>query len=166
MPGALGLRPDRPELVSLEMSGNSVSVILNQGAINIWFGKSADRALVARILIIISRIDSTTEHEKEVVCKFEKISEYESNGYILTSYARRNDSYRAIFVVPFSNERALDMFIESILEDLDHGEVRFTLYWKGGRARMNMVSEELSKLGCFTVSNPTYKEVLTGDQMV
>ncbi|MDM7911981.1 MAG: hypothetical protein QUS09_02695, partial [Methanotrichaceae archaeon] len=57
MPPASGLKP---EPVSVEMSGPTVSIVLTQGAINLWFGRSADRALITRILIIISKVDSTT----------------------------------------------------------------------------------------------------------
>lgn len=148
----------------MEMSGPTASIILTQGAINLWFGRSAERALIAKILIIISKVDSTTEHEQEVVCNFEKISEFEHNGYILTTYARRDDKYRAIFVVPFSNPRALELFIESLLEEIEHEDVRITLYWSGGRARMNIIKEELSRLNCFTLLNVIYKEDQLGGQ--
>jgi len=88
MPGVPGIRL---EPVSIEVSGSAVSIVLTQGAINIWFGKKFDKSLIAKILLIISKVDSTTEHEKEVLCRFEEISEFESNGYILTSYARKKD---------------------------------------------------------------------------
>lgn len=161
MPCAQGLKP---EPVSVEMSGSSISVVLTQGAINIWFGRNMERALIAKILLLISKIDSSTEHEREVVCDFQEISEFESNGYILTSYARRNDKYRAIFVIPFSNPRALDKFIESISEEIEREDVRITLYWSGGRAMMNIIREELSRLGCFGILNITYKEEQPGDE--
>ncbi|MGA9099393.1 MAG: hypothetical protein WB392_10740 [Methanotrichaceae archaeon] len=162
MPCAQGLRP---EPVSVEMSGPSVSVALAQGSINIWFGKNLDKSMIAKILLTISKIDSSTEHEREVICDFQKISEFESNGYILTSYARRDDKYRAIFVVPFSNARALDMFIESISEEIEQNETKITLYWNGGRARMGTAREELSRLGCFSMLNITYKEEQIGDRL-
>jgi len=86
MPCAPG---NRPEPISIEISGSAVSIILTQGAINIWFGRKFDKSLIAKILILISKVDSTTEHEKEVICSFEEISEFENNGYILSSYARK-----------------------------------------------------------------------------
>ena len=55
----------RPEPVSIEISGSSASILLTQGSINIWFGRKFDRLLLSRILLIISKVDSTTEHEKE-----------------------------------------------------------------------------------------------------
>jgi hypothetical protein len=146
------------ELIALEMSGSTLSISVTQGALNIWFGRNVDRELVAKLLITISRVDSTTEHQREVRCNFWEISEFENNGYILTSYARKDDLYRAVFVVPFSNPRALERFIESISDELQHGEVKLTLYWKGGRIRMNIIKEELAKLKCFTFVNTTYKD--------
>lgn len=96
------------------------------------------------------------------MCRFEEISEFESNGYILTSYARKKDRYRAIFVVPFSNSRALEMFMESISLETEKEDVKITLYWRGGRVRMNIMKEELSTLGCFSILNVVYRD----DQMV
>jgi hypothetical protein len=148
----------KPEPASIEMSGPSVSLLFTQGTISIWFGKKTEKSIIAKILIIISKVDSSTEHEREVICNFEEISEFESNGYVLTTYARRDDKYRAIFVVPFSNPRALDRFIESVCEETDHGDVKITLYWSGGRVMMNIAKEELNKLNCFSVLNITYKE--------
>jgi hypothetical protein len=163
MPCAPGTRQ---EPVSVEMSGSAVSILLTQGAINIWFGKKFDKSLIARILMIISRIDSTTEHEREVLCRFEEISEFENNGYILTSYARKSEMYRAVFVVPFSNARALDRFIESISLETEDEDKKITLYWRGGRVRMNMIKEEMSRLNCFGMFNVVYKDDRAGDEKV
>jgi hypothetical protein len=160
MPRAPGTRQ---EPVSIEMSGSAVSILLTQGAINIWFGKKFDKSLIARILIIISRVDSTTEHERQVLCRFEEIAEFENNGYILTSYARKSDMYRAIFVVPFSNARALEKFIESISTETENEDKKITLYWRGGRVRMNMIKEEMSQINCFSMFNVVYKDDRAGE---
>ncbi len=154
----------RPEPVSIEVSGSAVSIVLTQGAINIWFGKKFDKSVIAKILIIISRVDSTTEHEKEVLCQFEEISEFENNGYILSSYARKKEKYRAIFVVPFSNFRALENFVESIAMETEKEDVKITLYWRGGKAEMKIVEEELTRLGCFRTRNVVYKESQKGEK--
>jgi hypothetical protein len=154
MPCAPGIRP---EPTSIEMSGFSTSLVLTQGAINLWFGRKADKALIAKILVVISKVDARAEHEKEVLCRFEEISEFENNGYILTSYARRGDRYRAIFVVPFSDSRALDKFIDSVADETERGEVKMTLHWSGGTPRMNILKDEMDKLKCFSFINATYK---------
>ena len=161
MPSSQG---PRPEPVSIEISGSSVSILLTQGSINIWFGTKFDKLLLSRILLMISKVDSTTEHEKEVLCRFEEISEFESNGYILTSYARKKDRYRAIFVVPFSNKRALERFMESVSTETEKEDVKITLYWRGGRVRMNIMKEELSTLGCFSILNVIYRDDQIGEQ--
>jgi hypothetical protein len=146
------------DYVSIEMSGASLSVLLNQGTINLWFGRNADRSLVQKILLLISKVDSTAEHERETICSFESISDFENCGYILISYARKKDKYKAVFLIPFSNPRAIDKFIESVHQDLNQGEVRVALSWRGGRARMNILRTELGRLNCFTFSNIIYKE--------
>lgn len=148
----------RQDYLSVEMSGGAVSVILNQGTINLWFGRNVEKSLVSKILLIISRVASPAEHEMEVVCSFEEISGFENCGYILTSYARRGDKYRAVFLVPFSDPRALERLIGSICNDLGIREARITITWRGGRTRMNMLHQELSKLNCFSFSNITYKD--------
>jgi hypothetical protein len=153
---------NRQEPVSIEVSGPAVSIVLTQGAINIWFGKKFDKSAIARILLIISKVDGTAEHQKEVLCPFEKISEFENNGYILTSYSRKNEKYRAIFVVPFSNSRALEMFMQSISQETEKEDVKITLYWRGGRIRMNLIKEELSRLNCFGTLNVINKDELAG----
>lgn len=148
----------RPEPASIEVSGPAVSILLSQGAINIWFGRRFDKSLISRIFLIISQIDGSAEHEKKVLCRFEEISEFENNGYILTSYARKNQLYRAIFVVPFSNSRALEMFMESISQETEKEDVKITLYWRGGRVRMNLLKEELSRLDCFSTFDMVYRD--------
>jgi hypothetical protein len=148
----------RQDYLSVEMSGATASVLLNQGTINLWFGRNAEKSLVSKILLIISKVASAAEHEREVICSFEDISGFESGGYILTSYAKRGDKYRAIFLVPFSDLRALERLIGSICTDLERGEARMTISWRGGRTRMTTLHQELSRLNCFSFSNITYKD--------
>lgn len=159
MPSSSG---NRLEPVSIEASGSAVSIVITQGAINIWFGRKLDNSLIAKILLTISKVDATTEHEKEVLCPFDEISKFENNGYILTSYSRKKEKYRAIFVVPFSNSRALDMFMQSISQEMEKEDVKITLYWRGGRIRMNFIKEELSRLNCFGAVNVVYKDEQVG----
>ena len=153
----MDVRP-RQDYFSVEMSGATISVQLNQGTISLWLGRNADKSMVSKVLLIISRVDSIADHEREAICSFEEISGFENCGYILTSYARKGDKYKAVFLVPFSDPRALERLIESICQDLERGEARMTLTWRGGRTRMKMLHQELSKLNCFSFSNITYKD--------
>lgn len=155
MPNSSG---GKPEPACIEVSGPDVSIVLTQGAINIWLGRKLEKALISRIFLIISQIDASAEHEKKILCRFEEISQFESNGYILTSYARKGQMYRAIFVVPFSNCRALEMFMESISLETEKEDVKITIYWRGGRTRMNLIKEELSRLNCFSNLNTACRE--------
>jgi hypothetical protein len=148
----------KPEPACIEVSGPDVSVVLTQGAINIWLGRKLEKALISRIFLIISQIDASAEHEKKILCRFEEISQFENSGYILTSYARKGQMYRAIFVVPFSNSRALEMFMESISMETDKEDVKITIYWRGGGTRMNLIKEELSRLNCFSTMNTVYRQ--------
>ncbi|MBN1324495.1 MAG: hypothetical protein JW986_10950 [Methanotrichaceae archaeon] len=150
----------RSDLVSVEVTGESAYVVLTHGTISIWFGRNAAENLVSRILMTISKVDYATEHEKEVLCDFEEINEFENNGYILSSYARKDTRYRAIFVVPFSNRRALDSFVASVQRDLEHNEVRMTLRWRGGLARMRILCQELRRLDCFALVTPAFRDNL------
>jgi len=60
--------------------------------------RQAGRESVIRHVIFgISEVDSSVNHEQEVICPFKAISEYENMGYILTSYAKTKGGYRAIF---------------------------------------------------------------------
>jgi len=150
--------PLRPDLLSLEISGAAAIITLTQGAINIWLGRNLDHLLLTRILNVISRVDPAAEHEREVYCPFDEISDFEGNGYILTSYARKGDRYRAIFVVPLSRESALERFVLSIVEELQREDVRISLRWRGGFARMRDLCQELQRLNYFTLYNPIYRE--------
>lgn len=152
-----GLRTD---YASVEMSGAAISVVLNQGTINIWFGRNAEKPLITRVLLTISKVDSTAEHEREAICSFDEISQFENKGFILTSYARKKDKYRAVFIVPFSDPRALENFVESLCLDLGHSGIWINISWRGGRAMMSILFEELKRLNYFSFSNITYK----GDQ--
>ena len=148
----------RQDYLSVEMSGGAISVLLNQGTINLWFGRNAEKSLVSKILLIISKVASAAEHEREALCSFEEMSGFENCGYILTSYARRGDKYRAVFLVRFSDPRALERLIASVCNDLELGDAKMTISWKSGKTRMNVLRQELSKLNCFSFSNITYKD--------
>lgn len=147
----------RQDLISMELCGASATVCMTHGAISIWLGRNAGESLVNRVMKTIARVDYAAEHEREIICEFEEISEFEGNGYVLTSYARKGSRYRAIFVVPFSEESALDLFVGSIINDLNRGDLRLTLRWRGGALRMRSLCEELKRLDYFSSVQPTYR---------
>ena len=48
--------------------------------------------------------------------------------------------------------------MESVTEETQREDVKITLYWRGGKIRMNLMKEELSSLSCFGVLNMVYRE--------
>lgn len=145
------------DLISAEVSGLSASILMTQGSISIWFGRSAAPSLVARIIRTIAKIDCAAEHERVILCEFDEIGKFEGKGYVLTSYSRSDDRYRAIFVVPFSKEEAVDLFIDSILDALSRGDVSINLRWRGGGVRIRALCEELKRMNYFTRFISNYK---------
>ncbi|MCX9025063.1 MAG: hypothetical protein OIN85_03080, partial [Candidatus Methanoperedens sp.] len=106
----------------------------------------------------ISGIDSSVNHEQEIICDFSAIPEYENMGYVLTSYARTKGGYRAIFNVPFSKKSALSHFVKSIVNQLREKDVRKTLFWDGSIDRIILIFNELKKLDGWELKRIEYKE--------
>jgi len=75
-------------LSSFEMGRDDVNVVCTYGKISIWFGRQVPDIVIGQMLLGIARIDQSAVHELEVVCDFDEITDYESNGYVLVSYAR------------------------------------------------------------------------------
>ncbi|WP_292374467.1 hypothetical protein [Methanosarcina sp. UBA411] len=118
-------------LGSFEMGRNDVTVICTYGKIAVWFGRKVPDYIIAQILIGISKVDQSTVHEFEIICKFDEITEYESKGYTLVSYGKTASGYRVNYSIPFSNKKALFHLSKFILEELQKGETRKDFYWNG-----------------------------------
>jgi hypothetical protein len=54
--------------------------------------------------------------------------------------------------------------MESVSTETEKEDVKITLYWRGGRVRMNIMKEELSTLGCFSILNVIYRDDQIGEQ--
>ncbi len=134
------------EITMVELGRDDVTVSLTPGKIILWFGRQVSESLIHQVIFGISGIDSSVNHEQEVVCDFNAISEYENMGYVLTSYAKTKGGYRVIFNVPFSKKFALAHFVKSIVNQLKEKDVRKTLHWDGSIDRMILLYNELKKL--------------------
>ena len=55
--------------------------------------------------------------------------------------------------------------MESLSLEIEKEDVKITLYWRGGRVRMNIMKEELSTLGCFNILNVVYRDDKTGEKI-
>ncbi len=134
------------EITMVELGRDDVTVSLTPGKIILWFGRQVSESLIHQVIFGISGIDSSVNHEQEVVCDFNAISDYENMGYVLTSYAKTKGGYRVIFNVPFSKKFALAHFVKSIVNQLKEKDVRKTLHWDGSIDRMILLYNELKKL--------------------
>lgn len=142
----------------VDMGRDDVILSCTPGKIVLWFGRQAKEDLVRKVINVISKVDSSVQHEHEVVCDFESISKYESMGYVLTSYAKTRGGYRAIFNIPFSKKNALDHFISLITEELRQSDIKKTLHWNGSIERIELILDELSSLENWELKKIEYRE--------
>lgn len=145
------------EITMVELGRDDVTVSLTPGKIILWFGRQVSESLIHQVIFGVSGIDSSVNHEQEVVCDFNAISKYENMGYVLTSYAKTKGGYRVIFNVPFSKKFALAHFVKSIVNQLKEKDVRKTLHWDGSIDRMILLYNELKKLDGWEMKRIEYK---------
>lgn len=154
---------DSRDITMVELGRDDVTVSLTPGKIILWFGRQVSESLVRDVIFGISGIDSSVNHEQEIICAFSAIPEYENMGYVLTSYARTKGGYRAIFNVPFSKKSALSHFVKSIVNQLKEKDVKKTLFWDGSIDRIILISNELKKLDGWELKRIEYKEEEKGN---
>ncbi|MCX9012312.1 MAG: hypothetical protein OIN66_14470 [Candidatus Methanoperedens sp.] len=143
----------------VEMGRDDMTVSCTQGKIILWFGRQVSESLIRQVIFCISSIDSSVSHEQEVVCDFKTISEYESMGYTLISYAKTKGGYRAIFNLQFSKKFALAHFVKSIASQLKEKDVRKNLHWDGSFDSVTLLYNELKKLDDWEIKRIEYKAV-------
>lgn len=146
------------EISGLEMGNDDLNVSCTYGKITLWFGRQVNESSIRHIIFGISNIDSSINHEQEVICDFNTITEYENRGYILTSYGKTKGGYRTIFCVPFSKKYALAHFVESIVNQLKEKDVKKILHWDGSPATMMLMYHELKKLEGWRIKRIIYKD--------
>lgn len=153
------------QLISLmDMGRDDVTISCTHGKITIWFGKKATIDLIKRVIIGVSNIDPSVECEKEVICSFEAIQNYQARGYILVSYAKTGKGYRAIFNIPFSKKEALEHFALSIFERLQRGDIKNALLWAGSVAKAMLLFDELRDVDGWHIKKIYFKKDAYGVQ--
>ncbi len=148
---------NRP-LSHYEMGTDDVNIICTYGKINIWFGRKTPESVIGKVILEISNIDKSALHEIEMVCNFEKITEYESHGYVLISYAKTSQGYRVIFNVPFHNKSALLHMARDTLQKLTNDDISLDIYWNGNDSNIIQLADELKTIPDWKVKNVVYKE--------
>ncbi|MCQ6961653.1 hypothetical protein [Methanolobus chelungpuianus] len=145
-------------LSSFEMGRDDVNVVCTYGKISIWFGRQVPDLVIGQILLGMSGIDQSTVHELEVICDFDEITYYESNGYVLVSYARTKEGYRTTFNIPFSSKKALFALAGYISRGLKKEDIVVDCYWTGDDSDIMRLYEELSGIEGWKIKNINYKE--------
>lgn len=153
----IGFSRSGQDISIVEMGRDDLTLSCTQGKIVLWFGRQVTEPLIEQIVLGISDIDSSVRHEHEVICDFNKISEYENKGYILISYAKTLGGYRAIFNVPFSKRPTLYYFIKSIVNQLKEKDVKKTLFWDGSPNRIARLFNQFKKLDGWEIKRVEYK---------
>ncbi len=147
------------DIALVEMGNNDVILSGGIGKIVLWFGRQATFDDVSNVIQSVARIDTSVEHEKEVICSCSEISQCGDQGCIITSYARhRGGGYRVIFTIPLCNSQARTYFINSIIKELTDGDVKKTLHWNGSIVKVMLLFDELKKLLNLKLLNVEYKE--------
>lgn len=146
------------ELSILEMGSENVNISCTQGKIVLWFGRQVSESLIWHVVFGISNINSSINHEIEIICDFNEISEYENKGYVLISYAKTKNGYRTIYNIPFSKKQALAHLVDSIVNQLKESDVKKNLHWNGSPATMILMYYELCKLDGWGIKRIIYKD--------
>jgi hypothetical protein len=143
---------------SFEMGRDDAHMICTYGKISIWFGRQVPDIVIGQILLAMARTDQSAVHELEVICDFDEITDYESNGYVLVSYARSKEGYRTTFNIPFSSKKALFALAGSISRGLKKEDIVVDCYWTGDNSDIMRLYEELSSIEGWKLKNINYKE--------
>lgn len=147
-------------LSSFEMGRDDVNVVCTYGKISIWFGRQVPDVVIGQIFLGIAKIDQAAVHELDIICDFDEITEFESNGYVLVSYARSKEGYRTTFHVPFSSKKALFNLAGSVTRELENENTVVDCYWTGDDSDIMRLYEELSNIEDWKIKNIHYKEDL------
>lgn len=154
------LRGVDKELYMLKMGTEEITLTCSIGKIILWIGRKATKDLVEKVIFSISKIDSCIELDFEVFCEFGAIQEYESRGFVLVSYAKANDGYKAIFNIPFLNKESLTCFVDFLMEDLKKSNITQTLLWNGNDAKIRLLLDELCEVEGWIIEEMYLKEDL------
>ncbi|MCL7411383.1 MAG: hypothetical protein M8350_06190 [Methanosarcinaceae archaeon] len=142
---------------SFEMGRDDVNVLCTRGKVTVWFGRQVPDYVIGQVLIGISSADALSVYEFDIVCPFEEISDYESHGYVLVSYAKTDNGYRTTLNVPFNSKIALFHLSEVISKELKNKNVKIDIYWTGNDADIVLLYDELSNIDGWKLKQIKYK---------
>jgi hypothetical protein len=153
-----GLFRDGKEIIEIELGRDDMKVTMTSHKIIIWFGRMAGESSIREVIFSISSIDPSVNLEQEIICGFKDIAEYETKGYVLTSYAKAKSGYRVIFNIPFSRKFALAHFVRSIFLELHENDVKKNLLWDGSPAKINLIYNKLRNFDGWEIKRIEFKD--------
>ncbi|NIA03017.1 MAG: hypothetical protein GWP12_00540 [Nitrospirae bacterium] len=146
------------DITSIEMGCDNVQMSCTTGKIKVWLGRQTSSDVVRKVINCFSKIDPSITHEKEIICNYEQIPVYENHGYTLISYGKAQDGYKAIFNIQFSKQNALELFVESIVTELNESEVNKVLHWTGSIPRLILIFHELKSIDGWDITKIEYRD--------
>lgn len=149
---------EKRDLSSIEMGCGEVQLFCTTGKIKTWIGRQASNDMVIKVLRTFSRVDSSFTHEKEIICDFDQIPVYENYDYTLVSYGKIQGDYRVLFNIRLSKQNALDHLIESIIKELEEGDINKTFHWKGTTPKLELIYNELNSSGEWNITKMEYRD--------
>jgi hypothetical protein len=143
MPADLEQKTDTT-LYILEYADKSARIACTIGKVTISMKKGLDRDVLAKILLSLSRVDSSIAYEYETMCRYDDINRLRLDDYVVVSYSKSGPStYKTIFSVPFSRRKALRRLAINMSESLKVGDVDFSILWDGNLSKISQLFEEL-----------------------
>jgi hypothetical protein len=134
-------------LYILERFDRTAYITCTIGKVTVNFKQNIDRDILARILLSLSKVDSTVFFEYETVCPYNEINGFRLDEYIVVSYSKSGKGYKTIFNVPFSKKKALRRFALNLLDKLKSSDTDISILWDGNISKITQLFEELSNNG-------------------
>ena len=146
------------DISSVEMGCGEVQLFCTPGKIRTWFGRQATSDMVMKVLRTFSMVDHSFTHEKEITCIYDRIPIYENYDYTLVSYGKTQNEYKVLFNIRLSKPNALDHLIESIIDELEEGDIYKNFNWKGTIDRLGLIYNELRSSGEWNITKIEYRD--------
>ncbi len=130
-------------LYIIELPDKSAKITCTIGKVTVYMRKGLDKDVLARILLSLSKVDSTIAYEYETLCPYDDINRFRLDDYIVVSYSKSTGDYKTIFNVPFSRKKALRRLALSMVEKLKASDADLSILWDGNPSKIQQLAEEL-----------------------
>ncbi|WP_174590822.1 hypothetical protein [Methanocella conradii] len=143
MPADLEQKTDTT-LYIMEHADKGARITCTIGKVTINMKKGVDRDILAKVLLSLSKVDSSIAYEYETMCQYNDINRLRLDDYVVVSYSKAGPStYKTIFSVPFSRRKALRRLAINMSERLKSGDADLSILWDGNPSKIRQLFEEL-----------------------